>query len=91
MSNLDNSFSVSKKVDGVSTTVRGEKAENGWIVTIDKEWTEGEGEKKEWKCETKKYISVEHPLEAIKDKEKKDLKDAEKLLSSILGMGMINV
>lgn len=90
----DKSFSVSKKIDGVEKTVSGEKVENGWILTIRKEWqdTPKEGsDYGEWHNESKKFISVENPLNNLKGKAQTDMQDAESMLSSILGQGMLMV
>jgi len=59
------SFSFSKKIDGVKKTVSGEEVENGWIITIDKEWKEKNhlNESEEYKYGCWKYISKENPMD----------------------------
>lgn len=90
----DKSFSVSKKIDGVEKTVSGEKVENGWIITVRKEWHDEPTEKDEygkWHDESKKFISVTNPLESLKGKAKTEFDDATALLDSILGQGLLMV
>jgi hypothetical protein len=77
-------FSFSNTEDGIEKTVRGEQVENGWIITIDKNWREksdkyptGDGE---YKYECKKYISKESPL----DKMEKNIDKKNKSENSIL-------
>ena len=61
-------FSYSKEEDGVKRTVRGEEVENGWVVTIEKEWEEkSPNGSSEWKYNTWKYISGKDPREILKD------------------------
>jgi len=55
------------KEDGVTKRFYIHKVENGYICQIEKEWTEGEGEKKEWKEECKTFISKEDPMILLKD------------------------
>ncbi len=90
----DKGFSVSKKIDGVEKTVSGEKVENGWILTIRKEWRDPPTEENEygkWHNESKRYISVENPLDKLKDNAQTEMKDATNMLTSILGQGMLMV
>jgi len=87
-------FSVSKKIDGVEKTVCGEKVENGWIITIRKEWQDPPKEGSdygEWHNESKKFITVENPLDKLKGEQKNEMQDAETLLGSILGQGVLMV
>lgn len=72
------SFSFSKEENGVKKTVRGEQVENGWIITIDKEWDEkntlGEASERRYGCW--KYISKENPMEKLEQQESaKDPRD----------------
>jgi len=63
-------FSFSKEQDGIKKTVRGEEVENGWIVTVDKEWEEKSvNGTSEWKFNSWKYISPVDPRELAKEKE----------------------
>ena len=90
----DKSFSVSKKINGVEKTVSGEKIENGWILTVRKEWQDPPKEGSsygDWQNESKKYISVENPLDKLKGKLQDEVQDAEDMLNSILGQGMLLV
>ena len=90
----DKSFSVSKKIDGVEKTISGEMVENGWILTIRKEWHDEPKEGSdygEYHSDTKKYISVSNPLDKLKGAGKSDIQDAEEMLRSILGSGMLLV
>jgi hypothetical protein len=86
-------FQLSKEIDGVNKIVRGEEVENGWIITIEKEWKErvksssSDALVSDYKHESKKYISKDNPFE--KNKEKNEMLD---MLNSITkSMGMINV
>ena len=40
-----------------------DKVENGFIITIEKSGNEGEGEKRKWVQESKRFISAENPFE----------------------------
>jgi len=62
-------FSFAKEEDGVKRTVKGEEVENGWMVTIEKEWEEKNpaSGQSEWKYNTWKYISARDPREVLKD------------------------
>jgi len=87
----DKSFSVSKKLDGIENTVSGEKVENGWILTIRKEWRDKPKEGSEygdWHEESKKYISVENPMDKLKESSATDIKEAETLLKSVFNNGI---
>lgn len=62
-------FSFSREESGVKKTVRGEQVENGWIVTIEKEWEEkNPDDTSEWKYNTFKYISKNDPRMNLADK-----------------------
>ena len=63
-------FSFSKELDGVTKRVSGEEVENGWVITIHKEWYDEQGMNgsKEYKSGIWKYISKENPLDRIKNK-----------------------
>lgn len=83
MENQKQTFDFTKEVNGVTKTVRGEECENGWVITIRKEWYEGESPNKQWKSESKKYISKDNPLEKItKDKNKKKGDDISEVIDS---------
>lgn len=87
MSNVKQTFNFSKELDGVTKTVRGEECENGWVITISKEWYEGEGDNRNWKTESKKYISKDNPLENMKDKKDKTEKDdISEMMNSLSSM-----
>lgn len=59
-------FSFSKDIDGVKKTVRGEEVENGWIITIEKEWQEKlVGGGKDYKFNSWKYISKDNPMDKL--------------------------
>jgi hypothetical protein len=64
-------FSFSREEDGVTKTVRGEEVENGWIVTIEKEWEEKNpaNDMSDWKHNSWKYISPKDPREIIKEQQ----------------------
>lgn len=82
-------ISFSQDKDGVNKRVEVEQVENGWIMTVNKEYTMGEGEKKEWKYECKRYISKSNPLEKKKKNESEDIMN---LFDSVFGNGnMITV
>lgn len=70
-------FSFTKDVDGVSKTVRGEQVENGWIITISKEWKEKmPNGNTDYKYENKKYVSKENPMDKLeKEMDKKPKED----------------
>jgi hypothetical protein len=65
----NSSFSFRKEINGVTKAIYGEKAENGWVVRIEKSWYEKtENGNKDYKCSNKSYIMKENPLEKIKSK-----------------------
>jgi hypothetical protein len=77
-------FSFTKDVNGVSKTVRGEEVENGWVLTIDKEWKEKKDDgSMDYKYETKKYISKDNPFDSISKKEEET---AISLIKDVLDM-----
>jgi hypothetical protein len=93
MANEKQTFNFSKELDGVTKTVRGEECENGWVITITKEWCEGESPNKQWKSESKKYISKDNPLEKIeKNKDKKEGNDISEMIDGFNSLsGMLSV
>ena len=94
MESNEKEFSVSKKINDIEKTVSGEMVENGWIITIRKEWRDPpkDGETyREYRSEVKKYISVTNPLDNLKGKQKTDMDNAEEMLGSILGSNMLMV
>ena len=84
-------FSFTKNIDGVSKTVRGEQVENGWIITISKEWKEKNGDGIDYKYETKKYISKDNPMDKLriknKDKGKKEVDNMLDTFKDIMSSG----
>jgi len=92
-------WSFSKEINGVKKSVRGEQVENGWIVTINKEWKEEIKRKDsdelmiDWKYETKQYISKENPIDSIDELEgDNSKKEVKNMLSSLVGsVGKISV
>jgi protein involved in sex pheromone biosynthesis len=78
-------YSASKKIskDNVNKSVNVEEVENGFIITVEKNWHDA---KDNYKYETKKYISKENPFDTTTRKEGKgnDLGDS---LESFLNDG----
>ena len=66
-------FSFSKEIEGVTKRVSGEEVENGWVITITKEWYDKNllNDTKEYKSDTCKYISKDNPLDKLKKDDKK--------------------
>ena len=66
-------FSFSKELEGVTKRVSGEEVENGWVITIHKEWYEINqlNDSKEYKSIVLKYISKDNPLDKLKKDDKK--------------------
>lgn len=64
-------FEFTKDIDGVRKTVRGRQVENGWVISISKEWVEkgtGDGDSMgEWKHNEWEYITKSNPLEKLRD------------------------
>ena len=48
--------------DNSSKTCRVREAENGFVISIEHSYYEGEGDKKQWRCEEKTFISKTNPL-----------------------------
>ena len=68
-SKKEKDFSFTKDVDGVRKTVRGNNVENGWVITIEKSWTDKDsvsGEE-ELKYDEQTYITKTNPLDGIKE------------------------
>jgi hypothetical protein len=88
-------FSFSKKVDGVTKSVNGREVENGWVIDIEKSWTETDNDGNDrYKNDYKTYISKDNPLDKLKEKkkEKKDDTGVSGMLSDITSsMGMLLV
>lgn len=81
MENQDRkTFEFSRKKDGVNINVRGRKVENGWVVSIDKNWKDGE----EYKYDSKEYISVKSPLDKVLKKPEKKKDDGSMDIGSIV-------
>jgi len=89
------SFSFSKEDNGVTKSVRGEQVENGWVVTITKEWytsRDGNSDDKDWHSETKKFVTTKDPRESVKKDEGEDTSAIGSLISDIAGSnGMLIV
>ena len=89
------SFSFSKEDNGVTKSVRGEQVENGWVVTVSKEWytdRDGEGDDKDWHSETKKFVTTKDPRESVKKDEGDNTSAISSLISDIAGSnGMLIV
>ena len=88
-------FSFSKEDNGVTKSVRGEQVENGWVVTISKEWytdRDNDGDKRDWHSETKKFVTTKDPRESVKKEEGEDTSAIGSLISDIAGSnGMLMV
>lgn len=88
-------FSFSKKVEGVTRSINGREVENGWVIDINKEWTEKDDDGNDrYKSEYKTYISKDNPLDKLKEgkKEKKDDTGITEMIGSIASsMGMLMV
>jgi hypothetical protein len=86
-------FSFSKEEDGVKRTVRGEEVENGWIITVEKEWEEKNPAtgQSDWKYGTWKYISSKDPREVYQDKQQQQKvpipDEATSILNSVASAG----
>ena len=95
MSDEKQSFSFSKEDNGVTKSVRGEQVENGWVVTITKEWytsRDGNSDDKDWHSETKKFVTTKDPRESVKKDEGEDTSAIGSLISDIAGSnGMLIV
>lgn len=78
-------YSASKKIskDNINKSVNVEEIENGFIITVEKNWHDA---KDNYKYETKKYISKMNPFDSNerKEGEKNDLGDS---LESFLNGG----
>lgn len=77
---MSNSNVVIRKTvtkDNKTKTVTVEKAENGYIITFDSEYKEGD----EWKYDCKKYISKTNPLDDKEEKE--EMITAKEFLSGL--------
>jgi len=89
------SFSFSKEDNGVTKSVCGEQVENGWVVTITKEWytdRDGNSDDKDWHSETKKFVTTKDPRESVKKDEGEDTSAIGSLISDIAGSnGMLIV
>jgi hypothetical protein len=88
-------FSFSKEADGVTRSISGREVENGWVIDINKSWTEKDDDGNDrYKNDYKTYISKDNPLDKIKDgkKEKKDDSGISGMLGDIAtSMGMLIV
>ena len=81
-------FSFSREEDGVSKTVRGQQAENGWVVTIEKRWEEKNpaNDTSEWKYNEFTYISKHDPRQNLADEsdDSTDETQVKHMLGSVL-------
>lgn len=87
------SFSFSKENDGVTKTVRGQEVENGWVITIEKEWTriDSDGDK-HYEHESKKFVTTKDPRESVKTEQEENSCAISNLISDIAGnSGMLIV
>lgn len=70
------SYTIRESYDNEeSKTCRIEEVENGFVICIEHNYYEGEGDKKHYKYDEKRYISKTNPLEEMKTKEKKSTID----------------
>jgi len=81
------SFSFSKETDGTTKTVRGEEVENGWIITISKEWSvdRDNDDGRDYHSETKKFVTTKDPRESAKEKETDNTSAIGSLINDIAG------
>lgn len=75
-------YSISKEENGNSKKVTVKEIENGYLVCVTEEGYKGEGDKKEWYCETKEFYSKTNPLMEDKKEEEKEDK-TESVLSKL--------
>jgi len=75
-------YSISKEENGNSKKVTVKEIENGYLVCITEEGYKGEGDKKEWYCETKEFYSKTNPLMEDKKEEEKE-EETESILSKL--------
>jgi len=79
--------------DNISKSVRVREVENGFIISIEHSYYEGEGNNRQYKCDEKQYISKTNPLLEIKEDKPKidptDTKAVAKSISSFIS-GMTN-
>lgn len=87
------SFSFSKENNGVTKTVRGEEVENGWVITIEKEWTRiSDDGDKHWEHESKRFVTTKDPRESAEKKEEDNTSAISNLINDIAGdSGMLIV
>ena len=66
------SYTIRESYDNEeSKTCRIDEVENGFVICIEHSYYEGEGDKKHYKYDEKKYISKTNPLEEMKTKQDK--------------------
>ena len=69
-----------------SKTCRIDEVENGFVISIEHSYYNGEGDKRQWKCDEKRFISKTNPLEEMKTKDNKktiDKTDTKAVAESI--------
>lgn len=74
-------YSVSKEENGNRKEVTVKEIENGYLVCVREEGYKGEGDKKEWYCDTKEFYSKTNPL--MEEKEKEEESKSESVLSKL--------
>jgi len=81
------SFSFSKENDGVTKTVRGEEVENGWVITISKEWytNRDNDDSRDYHSETKKFVTTKDPRESKKTEDADNTSAIGSLINDIAG------
>ena len=77
-----------------SKTLNVREVENGFVVRIEHSYYEGDGDKRQWKCDDKEYISKDNPLDKVKtpkEEEKKEMTSSD-IAGTISGFlaGMTN-
>jgi hypothetical protein len=80
------SYTIRESYDNdESKTCRIRECENGYIISIEHSYYEGEGDKRDWKCKEKEYISKDNPLDKIAEpkKDKIDKNDSNAVADSI--------
>ncbi len=81
------SFSFSKEVDGVTKTLSGRQVENGWLVTIRKEWRDEPKEGsdyREWHSKEFEYVTKTNPVEDLKKKKKEEKGEGDTEITKLL-------
>jgi hypothetical protein len=84
-SNGRTSYTLREEYDNEgSKSVRVREVENGFVISIEHSYYEGEGNNRQYHCDEKQYISKTNPLLEIKeDKPKVDPTDTKTVAKSI--------